>query len=1008
MAKTLYLVDGTSQLFRAFYALPGLTNKDGIPTNAVLGFTTMLRKLIKDESPEFLAVAFDLPGPTFRHERYPDYKANRKAAPEDLNRQVPYAKDVCRAMGIPVLELQKYEADDVIATYTRLGHEAGYDVVIVASDKDLMQLVEDGVIILNPAKNVRLDDAGVEESFGVPPGLVRDVLGLMGDSVDNIPGVPGVGGKTALAMVRTYGPVENVIARAHRFVKLYDARDRLLERIAIAEKEKPLAGKTATATVEATQTFVAALTELREHEADDGFRKRLDEVDAVVAATPIGKLESIAGVPGRTALKEWRELKRAIKGLDKGSARKVWSAVVEHEDGALLSRELATVDREAPLTLDEEALARGEDDPRELLALFEKLDFRALAREIASAAAGDAPAPDDEPAAASEPAPTATTYRTVRTRDELEEFVARCRKTGRFVVLAWGDGPDPMRAALAGVSLAHDNEAVYVPVRHEGLAAEEHVDLDTLRDVLGPLLAEAAVPKIAHDLKSHLHLLRRHGMMVEPWGLDAMVAAFLIEAGRSSFDVASLAEEYLGHRCTPYEEIGGAGARRVGIDHVPIEQATGYTAERAEVVFRLAGVLGGKLDDSGLRELYDTVDGPLLPVLAGMEAWGIGVDPAVLEAMSGEMTVELDRTRAEIVRLAGVEFNVDSPKQVREVLFERLGLKPGKKTAKSGVSSTDAQTLEELAGEHPIAGALLEHRELAKLKGTYVDTLPQLIDPGDGRVHTRYHPTGAATGRLSSSDPNLQNVPARTDAGLRIRSAFVPAKGFVFLASDYSQVELRILAHLTHDQELIEAFRRGEDIHRHTAARVFGVEPGLVTDTMRRRAKAVNFGMIYGMSETRLARDQGIPRMEARAFIRTYFERFAGVKAYIERVREEATRDACARTLLGRVRHFPQLKQRVGRAAREQALRAAVNTTVQGTAADLMKIAMLRVDRFLADGGMGARMLLQVHDELLLEVPESELDAVGEGVRRAMEEVHPLAVPLAVDQKSGKSWMEVT
>ncbi|MDX1389078.1 MAG: DNA polymerase I, partial [Acidobacteriota bacterium] len=659
------------------------------------------------------------------------------------------------------------------------------------------------------------------------------------------------------------------------------------------------------------------------------------------------------------------------------------------------------------LTFDEGALALREEDPGELLALFERLDFRALAREIASAAGARA-APATGSAAPSGPATPAVPHGTVRTRKELEGTVALCKKKGGFAVLAWADDPDPMRGALVGVSLSHGDEAVYVPVRHEGLAAEDHLDLETLRAVLGPVLADAKVPKTAHDLKSHLHRLERNGMKVRSWGLDTMVAAFLLEAGRSSFDLASLSEQYLDHRCVPYEEIGGSGARRVGIDRVALDQATRFAAERAEVVFRLADVLAARLDGAGLRELYDTVDGPLLPVLARMESWGIAVDPEVLEAMSREMAVELDRTRAEIVRLAGVEFNVDSPKQVREVLFERLGLKPGKKTAKSGVSSTDAQTLEELAADHPIAGALLEHRELAKLKGTYVDTLPQLIDPEDGRVHTRYHPTGAATGRLSSSDPNLQNIPARTDAGLRIRSAFVPAGGFVFLASDYSQVELRILAHLTRDPELIEAFRRGEDIHRHTAARVFGVEPGLVTDAMRRRAKAVNFGMIYGMSETRLARDQGIPRMEARAFIRTYFERFSGVKAYIERIREEATRDAGARTLLGRVRHFPQLRQRVGRAAREQALRAAVNTTVQGTAADLMKIAMLRVDRFLDNGGSEARMLLQVHDELLLEVPEGEVDRVAEGVRKAMEEVYPLEVPLAVDQKTGKSWMEVT
>jgi DNA polymerase-1 len=996
--KTLYLVDGTSQLFRAYFALPPLTNREKLPTNAVLGFTTMLRKLMNDEKPEHLAVAFDLPGPTFRHDKYAEYKANRPPAPEDLNRQVPYAKDVCRALGVPVLELAGYEADDVIATFTRLGKEAGFDVVIVASDKDLMQLVEDGVILLNPAKNLRLDDAGVEENFGVSPELVRDVLGLMGDSVDNIPGVPGVGQKTALAMVQQYGPVEKVVERAKRFVALFDARQRLLDDLGTADKEKPLTEETATETVATLESFAAALEDLRTHEVDEEFRKRLDEVDAIVRATPTDGLVAKAGGPGRAALRDWKDLKRAVKELEKKSARRMWYAVVENEDKAFLSRELATVDRDVPLELETAAVEVGSADDKKLRSLFGFLDFRALLREL-DAETGET--------TRDETLPSEATYGLVRERADLEALVASCRSGGRFSVSVFGDGPDPMRARLVGLAVAYETGgAAYVPLAHEGLSSGVQLDPERVREVVGPLFADDAVTKTAHDLKWNLHLLQRHGIEVAGWGLDTMVAAFLLDPGRTGFAIESLAEEYLGHRCTPYEKIGGSGAKRVTLDQVPVESAAGYGAERAEIVYRLGETLTGRLDEAGLRDLYDRIDGPLLPVLASMEAWGIGVDRGILEAMSAEMKSELDRTRAEIIDLAGVEFNVDSPKQLREVLFERLGLKPGRKTAKAGVSSTDAQTLEEL--EHPIADRLLDYRELSKLKGTYVDTLPQLINPETGRVHTRYNPTGAATGRLSSSDPNLQNIPARTDAGLRIRSAFVPAPGFVFLASDYSQVELRILAHLTGDPELIDAFRRGEDIHRHTASRVFGVASDDVTGAMRRRAKAVNFGTIYGMSETRLARDQGIPRAEARQFIRTYFERFSGIKAYIGRVREEATRDASARTLLGRVRYFPQLRQRVGRAIREQALRGAVNTTVQGTAADLMKIAMLDVNRFLEKSRSEARILLQVHDELLLEVPEGEIATVGEGVRRAMEDVQPLEVPLAVDQKTGGSWMAVT
>jgi DNA polymerase-1 len=486
-----------------------------------------------------------------------------------------------------------------------------------------------------------------------------------------------------------------------------------------------------------------------------------------------------------------------------------------------------------------------------------------------------------------------------------------------------------------------------------------------------------------------------------------MVAAFLLEPDRVSFGLDHLAAHLLGHETIKYASLVGTGAKQLTLDQVEVERVTDYAAEDAEVTLRLAEVLEPRLATAGVAELYRTMDGPLLPVLARMEATGIRIDSEALRSMSREMEVLLDRARRDIHALAGAPFNVDSPKQLREILYGKLGLTPGRKTAKSGVHSTDAQTLEDLAEQHEIARRLLEYRELAKLKGTYVDALPELVNPETGRIHTSYHPTGAATGRLSSSDPNLQNIPARSEVGLRIRSAFVPEPGWVFLASDYSQVELRVLAHLCEDPGLIEAFRAGEDIHRVTASKVFGVAPEAVDDGMRRRAKAVNFGILYGMSETRLARDQGMSRGEAREFMKAYFDRFRNVRAYIDRVREEATREGAVRTLFGRVRYFPALR-RGGRAEVEQALRAAVNTTIQGTAADLMKLAMLRVERVLAETGTRARMLLQVHDELLLEVPEGEVEVVLPLVRRAMEEVHPLNVPLLAQTSVGRDWREVT
>jgi DNA polymerase-1 len=522
------------------------------------------------------------------------------------------------------------------------------------------------------------------------------------------------------------------------------------------------------------------------------------------------------------------------------------------------------------------------------------------------------------------------------------------------------------------------------------------------------MLADPTIAKLGQNLKYDSHVLRRHGLPVAGWVLDTMVAAFLLEPDRPTFNMDSLAAFYLGHETIKYTSLVGTGAKQLTLDQIDVDRVTRYAAEDADVTRRLADVLEPKLREAGVEEVWARIDGPILPILTRMEATGIRIDVPALQALSREMDVVLDQERRGIHALAGGPFNVDSPKQLREVLFGALGLSPGKKTAKSGEFSTDAATLEELAGEHEIARRLLAYRELAKLKGTYVDTLPALVNPETGRVHTSYHPTGAATGRLSSSDPNLQNIPARTAVGLRIRSAFVPEDGWVFLASDYSQVELRVLAHLCGDDELTAAFRAGEDIHRVTAAKVFGVAPALVTDEMRRRAKAVNFGILYGMSESRLARDQGMSRQEARDFIAAYFERFRSVRAYIDAVRAEAMREGQVRTLFGRLRTFPQLRRRANRGEVEQALRGAVNTTIQGTAADLMKLAMQGVERGLYGGGFRARMLLQVHDELLLEVPRAELGSVKDVVRSAMEQVYPMSVPLAVDQKTGGDWREVT
>ena len=994
--RTLYLVDGTAQVFRAYFAIRGLSNDAGLPTNAVYGFTAMLLKLIREEKPDYLAVAFDLPGKTFRHDRFPNYKANRPEPPEDLNRQFPYARDVCRVLNIPILEEELYEADDLIATAARIGTEACLKVVIVASDKDMMQLVNQQVSFLNPGKNLLLDRAGVVETFGVQPEQVRDVQGLMGDTVDNIPGVPGVGEKTALEMIRTYGSLSRVLERADRFVAAWDARDRLMESMDSRAKGGPAdAGSAA--------DCAAALDRLLDLEPQGEMRDRLTV--ARDAAADAVDLFDHGATPA--AKKAAREVKKTLKALDPKSGKRQWYATRENRELALLSMELATLDTAAPMSVGLDRMVRAEPDRKQAAALFRGLGFKTLTEKFSD------PEQPEEPEAPQQPPAPATAsaagYITVFTVDRLVQAVSACREAGMFAVDTETDGVDPMRARLVGISLSCRPESGwYIPTGHNYLGAPEQLTLETVATHLGPLLADQAVGKYGQNLKFDHHILRRHGLPVHGWRLDTMVGAFLLDPGRLSYKMDTLSEEYLAYTPIPFSAVAGKGRNRKTLNEVQVETVSRYAAEDADVTLRLASVLAERLERAGLTGLYHDLDGPLLVILADMEARGIRVDRDQMETMSVEITSALDTLRKAIHEAAGEPFNIESPKQLRTILYEKLGLTTKRKTAKGGLASTDAQALLDLKDEHPITAPLLEYRELTKLKGTYVDALPRLIHPDTGRVHTSYHPTGAATGRLSSSDPNLQNIPARTPMGLRIRQAFVPAEGSVFLASDYSQVELRVLAHLCDDPQLIAAFNAGEDIHSHTASQVFGVLPGMVTPEMRRRAKAVNFGILYGMSESRLAREQGMTRTEAQDFIKTYFDRFGKVRDYIDQVRETALTEGAVRTLFGRVRYFPVLREKAGRGIKEQALRAAVNTTIQGTAADLMKMAMIRVDAALEREGFSSRILLQVHDELLLEVPEAEIEPVALLVRREMEEVHALKVRLAVDQKTGSNWKEVT
>jgi DNA polymerase-1 len=906
--QRLYLVDGTANIFRAYHAIRGLSTKAGLPTNATFGFTTMLRKLIQEEKPDYLGVAFDLGAPTFRHREFKDYKAHRPPPPDDLIAQIPYVKKVCQALRVPVLEMEGFEADDLIGTLARQAKERGLEVVIVTSDKDMLQLVDDRVSVLKPQRDpanrkeqyVRLDPAGVESTFGVRPDQVVDVLSLMGDASDNVPGVPGIGEKGAKEIIRRYGNLEAALA--------------------------------------------AAATE--------------------ASGSP-------AGEDGPLKRKAYRE------GLR------------EHAQDARFSHRLVTIDTSAPVPLDLEALKVGSPDHAAAVPLFTELEFTSLLKDVSPGAAA-----------------AAADYGSILEPADLKALAAEIRRAGEVSVDLETDAIDPLRARIVGITLATaPGRARYVPVAHRYLGAPAQIPLEAALSELRGILEDPKIAKIGQNVKYEFLCFARHGVRLRGVSFDSMVASYLVDASRRTHNLDDLALEYLKYRTIPYEDVAGSGGKQVTLDQVEIERVSTYSCEDADVALRLRDVLDRRLHEMALEELFETLEMPLIEVLADMEAAGVRIDVKFLNKMSAELEEESCRLEREIVDMAGEEINVNSPRQLGALLFEKMKIKPLRRTQKSKAYSTDQEVLEELAHRHPIARRILEYRTVTKLRSTYVEALPALVNPDTGRVHTSFNQTVAATGRLSSSDPNLQNIPIRTDLGRKIRRAFIPEDGCVLMAADYSQIELRVLAHMADDPEMIAAFRRGEDIHVRTAAEIFGVPSDLVTPEMRRAAKAINFGIIYGMGPQRLARDQGISLAEAQGFIRRYFERFPRVKEYIDETVARVEKEGSVTTLFNRVRRFPEL-QGGNRGVRQQVLRQAVNTTIQGTAADLIKRAMLDLHRRLAAERLRSRMILQVHDELVLEVPEAEVERAESLVRGAMEKVYPMKAPLSVDVKVGRNWME--
>jgi DNA polymerase-1 len=883
----VFLIDGSSQMYRAYHAIRGLTAPDGSSTNAIYGFVTMLRKLIADQRPDYIAASFDLAGPTFRDELSATYKATRAPMPSDLAEQVPMVHEACAAMGVPVLTSERYEADDVIGTLARQARAAGHEVALVTGDKDFFQLVGDGIRVFNPRDEGTWYDAdGVVAKFGVRPDQVVDVLALMGDSVDNIKGVPGIGEKGARELIAKY-----------------ETLDRLLDSAA-----------------EITQ-------------------------------------------------------KRYREGL------------LNHRQDALESRTLATIHLDVPVTFDAEAIKYRGPDKARCFALFSKLGFRSLTAEFA-------PTAED----------VKSDYRMAADLAEVTAVAAAARAAGRMSLALIVEGAPAVAATLVGVAVSTaPGAAWYLPFAHAGLAETPNLPERAALEALRPVLEDPAVAKIGHDLKFTAIVLAARGITLAGYDADVMVESYLIDATRASHDLAGIASAAIGYRATAEEQVRGKGAKALAWSAVPAASLLTFAGERAELPLRAAAPLGEELAAAGLTSVYRDLEQPLLPVLARIETAGIKVDTAKLAALSASMDAELSELTARIFGLAGGEFNIASPKQLSDVLFNRLGLVPSKRPGRSGTVSTAVDVLEELAAVHEMPGLILKWRGVQKLKGTYVDALPTLVQPSTGRIHTTFNQAVAATGRLSSSDPNLQNIPIRTAAGREIRAAFVAEPGYRLISADYSQIELRVLAHLSGDEALSDAFRRGEDIHDRTAERVFGAASGLDPHELRRRAKIINYALLYGKTAFTLAKDIGVTQSAAQDFIHAYFAGYPQVRAYIDRTLADARETGVVRTITGRRRLVPELRSSNGmiRAAAE---RETVNMPIQGTAADVLKRAMIAVDRALAERGGASRMILTVHDELLFEAPADEADAVAALVRDTMESAFPLDVPLTVDVGIGEDW----
>ncbi|MBT7904598.1 MAG: DNA polymerase I [Porticoccaceae bacterium] len=916
----LILVDGSSYLYRAFHALPPLTNSKGKPTGAVKGVINMMRRLQKDYPQSTHVVVFDAKGKTFRDEIFSEYKAHRPPMPDDLRLQIEPIHQIIQAMGMPMLVIEGVEADDVIGTLALQATAAEQPVVISTGDKDIAQMVNEHIVMENTMTNTVLDRAGVIEKFGIPPELIIDYLALLGDKSDNIPGVPGVGEKTALGLLQGIGGLDDIYAR-------------------------------------------------------------LDEVASL----------------------EFR------------GAKTMGPKLQEHRELAYLSYKLATIKTDVEMDLALDQLCNSDPDESALLALFKDLEFKTWINELESdrsAPSKSAPVSSSDNSDSAEPAgqdpepPVDKNYQTVLTQDQLDNWVAKIKSAPLVALDTETTSLDYMQAKLVGICIAVEpGQAAYIPFGHDYLGAPAQLSQASVLAQLKPLLEDQAIKKVGQNLKYDMSVLAQHHIDLQGIAYDTMLESYVLNSVATRHDMDSLAAEYLGETTISFSDVAGKGASQLTFNQVALEEAAPYAAEDADITLRLHQRLWPQLvTHPTLETVFNDIELPLLPVLSRIERNGALVDGTLLFQQSNELAERLGELETQAWDMAGQQFNLASPKQLGEILFEKLEIPVLKKTAK-GAPSTKEEVLQELALDYPLPKVLLEHRGLAKLKSTYTDKLPTMINPVSKRIHTSYHQAGTATGRLSSSDPNLQNIPVRTPEGRRVRQAFVAAAGCKMVAADYSQIELRIMAHLSEDPSLLKAFAEGQDIHRATAAEVFALATEEVTADMRRSAKAINFGLIYGMSAFGLARQLNIGRKQAAEYIELYFQRYPGVQSYMNNIRHTAAEQGYVETAFGRRLYLPEINSSNGM-RRQAAERTAINAPMQGTAADIIKLAMIHVDDWLQNSDLQSRMIMQVHDELVLEVPEPELEAVKQGLNDLMENAASLLVPLVVDVGVGDNWDE--